>query len=113
MSQALPRVAPRRPAPLESPFDYWLIVVVAMLVSLGLVMVASASISIGARNQSAELYYFWRQVAAFGLGFQHFGLDRGGCAIFAFGKRSFERGRDRSDGGGGGRESSGEGEGAG
>ena len=47
MSQALTRVAPRRPAPVEGPFDFWLIVAVAMLVSLGLVMVASASISIG------------------------------------------------------------------
>jgi cell division protein FtsW len=68
MSQALPRVALRRPPPVEGPFDFWLIVAVAMLVSLGLVMVASASISIGARNQSAELYYFWRQLAAFALG---------------------------------------------
>lgn len=68
MSQASPRVAPRRPGPMEGPFDLWLIVALVALVSLGLVMVTSASISIAARNQSHELYYFWRQLGAFGLG---------------------------------------------
>ncbi|HMM75406.1 MAG TPA: putative lipid II flippase FtsW [Gammaproteobacteria bacterium] len=68
MSQALPRVAPRRPSPVEGPFDLWLTVALVALVSLGLVMVASASISIASRSQAHELYYFWRQLAAFGLG---------------------------------------------
>lgn len=68
MSQASPRVTPRRPGPMEGPFDLWLIVALVALVSLGLVMVTSASISIAARNQSHELYYFWRQLGAFGLG---------------------------------------------
>ena len=68
MRQALPRVAPRRPAPAEGPVDLWLVVSLVALISLGLIMVASASISIAARYQSHELYYFWRQLAAFGLG---------------------------------------------
>jgi len=68
MSQALPRVATKRPGPLDGPFDPWLIVALAALVSLGLVMVASASISIASRNQAHELYYFWRQLGAFALG---------------------------------------------
>lgn len=68
MSQASSRVAPRRPGPSDGPFDVWLIVALVALVSLGLVMVTSASISIAARNQAHELYYFWRQLGAFGLG---------------------------------------------
>ena len=68
MSQALPRIAPRRASPVEGPFDFWLIVAIATLASLGLIMVASASISIASRNQVHELYYFWRQLGAFVLG---------------------------------------------
>lgn len=68
MSQASPRIAPRRSSPIEGPFDVWLIVALVSLVSLGLIMVASASISIAARYQAHELYYFWRQLGAFALG---------------------------------------------
>jgi len=68
MSQAAPRIAVRRPGPAEGPFDLGLVVALVALVSLGLVMVASASISIASRHQAHELYYFWRQLAAFGLG---------------------------------------------
>lgn len=68
MSQALPRIAARRAPAVEGPFDPWLLVAIGALASLGLVMVASASISIGARAQSSELFYFWRQVGAFAIG---------------------------------------------
>ncbi len=68
MSQASSRVVPRRPSPSEGPIDLWLVVALVSLISLGLVMVASASISIAARYQAHELYYFWRQLAAFALG---------------------------------------------
>jgi cell division protein FtsW len=85
VSQALPRVAPRRLPLAEGPFDPWLIVAIGALASLGLVMVASASISIGARNQSAELYYFWRQVAAFTLG------GASGYALFRLPLASLQR----------------------
>ena len=50
------------------PVDLWLVCAVAALVSLGLVMVASASISIAARQEGSGLYYFWRQLGAIGLG---------------------------------------------
>ena len=42
-------------------YDAQLIIAVLALVGLGLVMVASASISIAARELGDPLYYFWRQ----------------------------------------------------
>lgn len=69
MSQAVAQLEMKRAAPEASlPVDLWLVCAVAALVSLGLVMVASASISIAARQDGGGLYYFWRQLAAIGLG---------------------------------------------
>ncbi len=42
-------------------YDPWLIGAVLLLVALGLVMVASASITIAERRFHEPLYYFWRQ----------------------------------------------------
>ncbi len=55
----------------EAQYDWWLIGCVAILIGLGLVMVASASISIAdplGKEEGARLYYFWRQMVALGIG---------------------------------------------
>ena len=49
-------------------YDFWLISIVLFLLGLGLVMVASSSITIADRNYSAPLYLFWRQAFAVFLG---------------------------------------------
>lgn len=49
-------------------YDSWLIAVSAVLIGLGLVMVASASMPIAQKNGQLELYYFWRQSVAVLLG---------------------------------------------
>ena len=45
-------------------FDGWLLGAAAILVLLGLVMVASASITVADRTHGAPLYFFWRQSIA-------------------------------------------------
>ena len=55
----------------NSSYDWWLISCVMLLIGLGLVMVASASISIAdplGKEAGARLYYFWRQFVALGIG---------------------------------------------
>jgi len=55
----------------ETQYDWWLISCVMILIGLGLVMVASASISIAdplGKEEGAKLFYFWRQLVALGLG---------------------------------------------
>ncbi len=49
-------------------YDAWLIGVSLTLLCLGLIMVVSASVSIAERRELSPLYYFWRQLAAAGLG---------------------------------------------
>lgn len=49
-------------------YDPWLICTVLALLCVGLVMVASASVSIAERRELPPLYYFWRQGAAAALG---------------------------------------------
>ena len=63
--QATPRgaVAGEREA-FNSPYDLWLIAVIACILGLGLIMVASASISIADRGNHNSLYFFWRQLMA-------------------------------------------------
>ncbi len=56
----------------DEKYDWWLICCVMILISLGLVMVASASISIAdplGKEDGVKLYYFWRQVVALSIGF--------------------------------------------
>jgi cell division protein FtsW len=52
-------------------YDLWLMGISLLIVCIGLVMVASASISISAREFDDPLHYFWRQgfAAAIGLSF--------------------------------------------
>ena len=52
-------------------YDWWLIICVMSLIGLGLVMVASASISLAdplGKEEGPRLYYFWRQLVALGIG---------------------------------------------
>lgn len=49
-------------------YDMWLISVVLFLICLGLIMVASSSITIADRHYTDPLYFFWRQLVAVGLG---------------------------------------------
>jgi cell division protein FtsW len=51
-----------------SDYDGWLLGCAALMIGLGLVMVASASISIADRRFGEPLHYFWRQLAALGVG---------------------------------------------
>jgi cell division protein FtsW len=69
MSQAIPQSEIRRGSVFDSwPYDFWFGVLVVSLIALGLVMVASASIAIAARDGTGELHYLSRQLGAFGLG---------------------------------------------
>ena len=54
---------------LSQPFDFALAGVALVLLGIGLVMIASASISTADRQFGAPLYYFWRQ-----MGFVIFGV---------------------------------------
>ncbi|MCS3902252.1 cell division protein FtsW [Methylohalomonas lacus] len=67
--QAAPGPATRRtPATPLAGYDPWLLGVALLLLALGLVMVASASITIADRSFDAPLHYFWRQSFAAVLG---------------------------------------------
>lgn len=68
MRQAVPHADMDRSAAYEQDYDLWLAGVSAILLALGLIMVASSSIPIAAKNGYIDLYYFWRQVAALLLG---------------------------------------------
>ena len=50
------------------PMDFWLLGIVLTLLTLGLVMVMSASVSIAEREMGDPFYYLWRQSAFVGLG---------------------------------------------
>ena len=49
-------------------YDFWLIGIAGLLVSLGLIMVASSSITIADKLYNNPLYFFWRQCIAVVLG---------------------------------------------
>ncbi|MCU7938687.1 MAG: putative lipid II flippase FtsW [gamma proteobacterium symbiont of Bathyaustriella thionipta] len=49
-------------------FDPWLIVITISIITLGITMVGSASISIAERNNGEPFYYLYRQLIATGLG---------------------------------------------
>ena len=57
--------APRR---IVRDLDGWLVSTALALFAIGLIMVASASVSIAERRELDPLYYFWRQLAAGSLG---------------------------------------------
>lgn len=52
----------------EARFDQLLVLGVALLLGIGLIMVASASMSLAERNHGTPLYFFWRQASAVGVG---------------------------------------------
>ncbi len=52
----------------EADFDGVLVLAVAALLGIGLVMVASASMSLAERDYGGPLYFFWRQLGAVAIG---------------------------------------------
>ena len=50
------------------PFDPWVMFIATSIIVLGIIMVASASISIADRNNGTPFYYLYRQLMATGLG---------------------------------------------
>ncbi len=66
--QALPQGSSRDAWGGLAGYDVWLIVCVVLLLGLGLVMVASASVGIADRRFDAPLHYFWRQLVALAAG---------------------------------------------
>ncbi len=69
MNQAVPNTPVKRVRFADSyRYDPWMIAIVASIIGLGLIMVASASIAIAARNGGSEFHFLWRQLAALGLG---------------------------------------------
>jgi len=69
MSQAIPLSTVRRVRFADAyRYDPWLIAIVGAVISLGLVMVASASIAIAARDGGSQFHFLWRQLAALSLG---------------------------------------------
>ena len=66
--QAVPRGASHLPDPRIVGFDWWLGGAALILLGLGLVMVASSSISTAERELGRPLYYFQRQALFVGLG---------------------------------------------
>ncbi|MFT4581701.1 MAG: cell division protein FtsW [Gammaproteobacteria bacterium] len=69
MSQAIPynETEPRISHD-DGDYDLWFLGAAGVILGLGLVMVASASIPLASKNGFIDLYYFWRQVAALCLG---------------------------------------------
>ena len=63
VTQAVPRGQARTPDRLAHSYDLALAGVALTLIALGLVMVASASISIADRDFGQPFFYFWRQSA--------------------------------------------------
>lgn len=66
--QAVPNDAPREQQRAYPAFDRWLAASALALVSLGLVMVASASVGVSERAFGEPLHYFWRQAFAVFVG---------------------------------------------
>ena len=65
---AAPEIRRNGTAPRFRDFDIGLMVVTGALLFVGLVMVASASMSLAERDFGSPLYFFWRQVSAVAAG---------------------------------------------
>ncbi|MFH0350514.1 MAG: putative lipid II flippase FtsW [Chromatiales bacterium] len=65
--QALPRTLPRSSRP-RADYDPWLAGCFVLLLALGLVMVASASVTIADRDHHDPFYFLWRQMVAAMIG---------------------------------------------
>lgn len=68
IDQAVPAQATSSLQQLAERFDVWLAGAALLLLAFGLIMIASASISIAEREFGAPLYFFWRQAAYAGIG---------------------------------------------
>jgi cell division protein FtsW len=68
-AQAVSKNAALRAARVFPDYDGWLLGSLVALISIGLVMVASTSITMADRQFGEPLYYFWRQLTAIVLGF--------------------------------------------
>jgi cell division protein FtsW len=66
--QATPSAPGRRVPDWLDHYDPWLLGLALFLIGFGLVLVASASITVAERNFGAPLYYFTRQACAAALG---------------------------------------------
>ncbi len=69
MRQAVPKTNSFINKHLFYGYDVWLLAVIVFLVCLGLLMVASASISVAEKHLHQPLYYFWRQLLSVAIGF--------------------------------------------
>ncbi len=67
-SQAVPRGTRSSATPLLGGYDQWLIACVLLLMSVGLIMVASASVTVADRQFHEPLHYFWRQLGSVSAG---------------------------------------------
>lgn len=68
VNQAVPQDVARQGWRPLAGYDPWLLACAAVLLGLGLLMVASASISIADRRFGEPLHYLWRQLAALSVG---------------------------------------------
>jgi len=68
LNQPITRSQASRPEEQSYHYDFWLISVVIFLLSLGLVFVASSSITVTENTTTNPLYYFWKQLVAAGIG---------------------------------------------
>ena len=67
-SQAVPQAQAKDRNRLVARYDAWLMGATLILLVLGLVMVASASIATADRELDRPLYYFWRQAGYVAVG---------------------------------------------
>ncbi len=69
MSQAIRHSVPKKTHAIdEFAVDPWFVAGVVSVITIGLVMVASASIAISARTSGSEWHYLWRQFGAVAIG---------------------------------------------
>lgn len=68
LQQAIPKTSASKARQVFYGYDIWLLTVIVFLIGLGLVMVASASITVAERQFGDPLYYFWRQFISVAIG---------------------------------------------
>ena len=68
LQQAIPKSHSGLEQAVIKGYDIWLITAVLFLIGLGLIMVASSSITIADRQFNEPLYYFWRQLVSVFIG---------------------------------------------
>jgi len=66
--QAIPKSSSGMNRDLFYGYDVWLLTAIILLIGLGLLMVASSSITVADRKFHDPLYYFWRQSASVFIG---------------------------------------------